>query len=44
MKATLAQSSFGRVVLHLLCLCRDGKFRWHWAGMSREFQRSPVSH
>lgn len=30
------------MVLHLICLCRDGKLRWHWAGMAREFHRSTV--
>jgi hypothetical protein len=44
MKARLAQTSVGRVVLHLLCLCRDGKLRWHWAGVCRELHRSVVSH
>ena len=24
MQATLAQSSFGRILLHLVCACRDG--------------------
>jgi len=37
MQATLAQSSFGRVVLHLVCACRDHKYQWHWCGIRREF-------
>ena len=28
-KIKLAESSFGRVLLHLACLARDGKLRWH---------------
>ena len=37
MKPTLYKYSFGRVVLHLACLTQDGKWRWHWAGIRREF-------
>jgi len=33
------QSALGRVLLHLICLCRDGKGRWHLQGMLREFRR-----
>jgi len=36
MNARLAQHSFGRMLLHLLCLLRDGHVRWHWAGVRRE--------
>jgi hypothetical protein len=25
-----------RIVLHLKCLCRDHKYRWHLAGVWRE--------
>ena len=38
MKMKLAQCSLGRVVLHAICLLRDKKFQWHWAGICREFQ------
>jgi hypothetical protein len=34
----LAGSGAGRVTLHLLCLCRDRKLRWHARGIGREFQ------
>lgn len=36
MQMLLAQSSFGRIVLHLACACRDHKFQWHWQGIRRE--------
>ena len=32
----LTESRFGRMALHLRCLVRDGKLRWHWAGIRRE--------
>jgi hypothetical protein len=40
MKARLVETSFGRVLLHLVCLCRDGHLRWHIAGVLREFHHS----
>jgi hypothetical protein len=39
MNTKLAEFKIGRVVLHLGCLLRDGKVRWHWAGVRREFGR-----
>jgi hypothetical protein len=36
MQAQLAQSSFGRILLHLACACRDHKYQWHWRGVYRE--------
>jgi len=36
MKAKLAKSHSGRVVLHLWCLLRDSKWSWHLAGIRRE--------
>jgi hypothetical protein len=33
----LAGSRSGRILLHLLCACRDGKLRWHGRGVAREF-------
>jgi hypothetical protein len=33
---TLARSSLGRVVLHLLAMIGDGAFRFHAAGILRE--------
>ena len=37
MTSMLAKNRFGRIVLHLTCLVHDGKWRWHWAGICREF-------
>jgi hypothetical protein len=34
----LAETSFGRVLLHLACLLRDHRVRWHWSGIVREFR------
>ena len=33
----LAAAPAGRVVLHVLCACRDHHFAWHWHGVVREF-------
>jgi hypothetical protein len=33
---TLSESSLGRVLLHVVCLCRDHHLRWHWNGIQRE--------
>jgi hypothetical protein len=41
-KFGLIRTSFGRVVFHLVCLCSDGKFRWHLAGVLRELHYQPV--
>jgi len=38
MSARLVEHSLGRVALHLACLLRDGKVRWHWAGIRRELR------
>jgi hypothetical protein len=32
----LVQSPAGRILLHLSCLARDHRFRWHWQGILRE--------
>jgi len=37
MALTLARNRFGRMLLHLICLAHDRKWRWHWAGINREF-------
>ena len=37
MTLMLTKNRFGRIVLHLMCLVHDGKWRWHWAGICREF-------
>jgi hypothetical protein len=34
---TLARFSLGRVLLHLLAMMGDGAFRFHAAGILREF-------
>ena len=33
----LTKNRFGRLLLHLMCLVNDRKWRWHWAGIRREF-------
>jgi len=33
---SLSETRCGRVCLHLLALLRDGKLRWHWAGIRRQ--------
>jgi hypothetical protein len=37
MGLTLARFSLGRVVLHLVAMLGDGAFRFHAAGILREF-------
>jgi hypothetical protein len=41
MPARLVEHPLGRVMLHLACLLRDGKVRWHWAGIRRELRAVP---
>ena len=36
----LAARPSGRIVLHLVCACRDHRFQWHWRGVLREFARA----
>lgn len=36
MKLLLTQSTLGRILLHLACLVRGGKFNFHYAGIRRE--------
>jgi hypothetical protein len=36
MQTHLAQFSFGRIMLHAACACRDHKYAWHWQGVVRE--------
>ena len=36
MQVYLARTSFGRVLLHVACACRDHKYQWHWRGVLRE--------
>ena len=35
----LAEHAGTRVLLHFLCLLRDGQVRWHLTGIMREFQK-----
>jgi len=37
MQTILAESRFGRVLLHVVCALRDHHLRWHWKGIRREF-------
>lgn len=34
---TLANRSFGRIILHIVGMMRAGHVRWHVAGILREF-------
>ena len=43
MTLMLARNRFGRMVLHLMCLAHDGKWHWHWAGISREFHSAAIT-
>ena len=38
MKTMLVKSSVGRILLHVGCLCRGGKWRFHLAGVRRQFR------
>ena len=35
----LASSRCGRMALHLICFCQDGKLRWHMRGIIRELPK-----
>jgi len=39
MQIFLAESRWGRVVLHLVCALRDHHLRGHWQGIRRELVR-----
>jgi len=43
MQDYLAQTGFGRVLLHVACACRDHKYQWHWQGVLRELDGCPRS-
>ena len=34
----IAAFAIGRVILHLLCLVRDGNWEFHLSGIAREFK------
>ena len=38
----LAGNRLGRVALHLICACRDGKYQWHLRGIVREIPESKL--
>jgi hypothetical protein len=38
-KEFLVEKPLGRMVLHAICLCRGGRFRWHCAGIFRELRK-----
>ena len=38
----LASGGSGRMILHLICLCRDRKLCWHARGISRELRSAAV--
>jgi len=44
MQAHLVQFSFGRILLHVICACRDHKCQWHWRGILREFALKGGAH
>ncbi|MES2925079.1 MAG: hypothetical protein V4819_26225 [Verrucomicrobiota bacterium] len=45
MKTNLQLSSnrAGRVLLHLFCISRHGRFKWHFRGIVREFGHSTTA-
>ena len=38
MKMMLAKHSFGRIILHLVCMIAHGHAAWHLAGIIREIK------
>ena len=42
MQNQLAEFKLGRVALHLLCLCQDKNFAWHWRGILREISQGAL--
>ena len=36
----LSGSRVGRVLLHLVCIARHGRLKWHFRGIAREFTAS----
>jgi hypothetical protein len=38
MKIMLTKSSVGRILLHVGCICRGGKWSFHLAGVRRQFE------
>lgn len=36
----LSNHRAGRVLLHLACISRNGRFKWHFRGIAREFKPS----
>jgi hypothetical protein len=42
MHARLAESRYGRIMLHVICALRDHHLGWHWRGIHRELARRTV--
>ena len=40
----LAQTSHGRIVLHLIALRLDGRVEWHFEGIVRELRETEFPH
>jgi hypothetical protein len=38
-KLQLAQKAAGRILLHLGCVMRGGRWEFHWAGVRREIAK-----
>jgi len=38
-KIQLAQKTGGRILLHLGCLLRGGRWKFHWAGVCRQLKQ-----
>jgi hypothetical protein len=38
MQTLLAESRWGRTVLHVMCAVRDHHLLWHWRGILRELR------
>ena len=36
----LAGNRYGRIALHLVCACQEGKLQWHLRGIIRELPKS----
>ena len=39
----LSGSRAGRILLHLTCIAKHGRWHWHFMGIAREFKFSTAS-
>ncbi|MES2925033.1 MAG: hypothetical protein V4819_25985 [Verrucomicrobiota bacterium] len=39
----LSRSRAGRILLHLTCIAKHGRWHWHLAGIAREFHFATAS-